>query len=108
MTDRYPLQPLATHLGIHLGTIGGQQPGQHPEGLHALALALGISHRHARRIHTHGLTDTAIDRYITGRLRIHPADIWPDLWWTNAPGEDDHWYTDDPAIDDLGPTRAAA
>jgi len=99
-TVRYPLAPLAAHLGIQLG-----QPGNpndpHPQGLHALAQQLGVTHRTAQRLHQHGLTEDLIERYVTGILRIHPSDLWPEPWWANAPGEDDHWYSDDPPIDTL-------
>lgn len=88
MTDtRYPLEPLAQHLGINLGQIGGHQPGQHPTGITALADRLGISPRVAQRHRRHGLTPRLADRYActTG---THPANIWP-TWWTDIEPLDD-------------------
>jgi hypothetical protein len=69
-------------------------------GLAALAIAVGITHRQARRcLHT-GLTDRQADRYAT-RIGMHPASIWPE-WW-EAAGDDADWYTDDPALESLRP-----
>lgn len=79
---RYPLAPLARALGITVTTRGGgNQPG-HLQGLAAIATHLGISHRHAQRLHQHGLNPEQADRYAI-RLGIHPAVLWPS-WWTDT------------------------
>lgn len=80
---RYPIQPLLNALALHpTHTGGGNQPGT-PEGHALLALHLGISHRHARRLATHGLNDTQADRYAC-RIGHHPATLWTN-WWDIEP-----------------------
>lgn len=84
---RYPLRALADRLRITLGHIGGQQPGQLPEGLADLADRTGMSHRTARRLHQLGMTWEQADRYALA-AGLHPAWVWPD-WSASAPGEED-------------------
>lgn len=98
---RYPLEPLARVLGVDLHTIGGHQSGD-LTGLHLLAEQLGISHRHARRLEQHGLTDIAADRYAI-RAGHHPASIWP-TWWADSISDEDEagYFADDE------PARAVA
>lgn len=57
MTPRYPIEPLAKHLGITLGQIGGHQPGDHPTGITALAEALNLSPSRIYHYRRHGLTE---------------------------------------------------
>jgi hypothetical protein len=73
-------------MGITLGRVGGQQPGQLPEGLADIADRLGVSHRTARRWHQHGLSETLADRHAVAASHL-PRDIWPD-WDDPVPPED--------------------
>lgn len=98
---RYPLDPLAHAMGLHLGAHGQRGDGTTPQGLAALATRLNISHRWARHLHHTGLTDTQADHYAI-RIGRHPATIWPD-WWTHATGDHD-WYPDDPPMASLTPS----
>lgn len=79
---RYPLEPLATLLGITLHTNGGHATDDDYATLADLAQRLGITHRHARRLLHDGLTEHQADNYAT-RLDYHPANIWPD--WHQLP-----------------------
>lgn len=74
---RYPLEPLAQHLGITLGTTGGHQPDDDLLTLADLADRLRISHRHARRLHHEGLTEDQADRAAID-AGSHPSEIWPE------------------------------
>jgi hypothetical protein len=95
---RYPLAPLAKALHIELGETlhGGQQPGDEPAGLHALAEAVHVSISTAQRFRRFGLTERAADRLATA-AGMHPSSLWPS-WWADAAGEDDAWYSDDPPM----------
>lgn len=110
-TPRFPLEPLAEHLKITLGCHGRQpgsdggtgqdDPAEH--GLAALALALGISHRTARRLHAHGLSERQADLYAI-RSGTHPALLWPE--WCEVDDDDspegsDDWFADNPHLDEL-------
>lgn len=86
---RYPLEPLAAHLGITLGQIGGHQPGQHPTGMTALADRLGVVPRVLQRHRRHGLTPTLADRYAI-HIGAHPATIWPTWFHDIDPADDLH------------------
>lgn len=77
---RYPLEPLATLIGITLHTNGGHATDDEHETLADLAQRLGITHRHARRLLQHGLTEDQADTY-AARLDLHPDDVWPE--WFN-------------------------
>ena len=85
MTVRYPLAPLAAHLGITLGQIGGHQPGQNPTGIAALAERLKLSPTMLYRLRHHGLSPDQADR-LACRVGVHPAMIWP-TWWADTPDE---------------------
>lgn len=83
MTTRYPVDPLMERLGIRrLHSGGGQQPGQLPQGLAALAVACGVSHRTAQRWAYVGLGRRQASD-VAEHLDIEPADIWPEWvdWW---------------------------
>lgn len=79
MSNRFPLEPLTTHLGIdmtphaHLHHRGGYQ---------ALAEATGIDRRHLRRLATDGLPEHLADRAAIA-VGVHPSTIWGDLWWNS-------------------------
>lgn len=95
---RYPLEPLAKAMALHLGAHGQRGDGVDHRGLVALADRLGISSRWARDLHARGLTERQADRFAVA-IGHHPASVWPD-WWTNAVG-DGEWYAEDPAMDEL-------
>lgn len=80
-TKRYPLEPLATLLGITLHTNGGHATDDDYATLADLAQRLGITHRHARRLLQLGLTEAQADTF-AARLDLHPQDIWPE-WFDN-------------------------
>jgi hypothetical protein len=86
MSNRYPLVPLAQHVGIRTGRAihGGQQRGQAPDGLHQLAIRLGVTHRRARKWNQHGLSEAHADRLAT-RLGTHPRLVWP-TWGSGLAG----------------------
>jgi hypothetical protein len=65
---RYPLANLAHAAGA--------------KDLSDLARRLGITLRHAHRLHSEGLSDRQADHFAI-RLRMHPATVWPD-WERNA------------------------
>lgn len=48
-----------------------------------LAVALGVSLRHAARLIAYGLTDAQADRYAC-RIGFHPSVLWAD-WWDIDP-----------------------
>lgn len=89
---RFPLKPLADHLGIRLGQVGGYQRDDPTAGLAAVAVALRISFRHARRLHHRGLSERQADHFAV-RAGFHPLTIWPE--WDRALDSDeaaDGWF----------------
>lgn len=82
---RYPLDPLANHLGIRLGQIGGHQPDQHPSGMAALAERLNLSITRLYRLRRHGLSPDQADRLAIA-TGAHPSQIWPS-WFADAPDD---------------------
>ncbi len=87
MTDRFPLEPLATAAGITLGLTGGHQPGDPLSGLTALATRLDTSTSTLKRARAAGLTDTQADRWACALGKL-PTEIWGNAWWTGIDGDD--------------------
>ena len=102
---RYPIQPLATALGIELGRIGAPNgwstSDDEPAGRTALAEALDVSISTITRRMRTGLDEYEADRYAI-RSGVHPTHLWPD-WGTDLDSDeaDDDYFTDDDQADDV-------
>lgn len=52
-----------------------------------LALRLGLTKRSIHRLVNLGLSEVKADRFAVA-AGLHPAEVWGDLWWSTAPGEE--------------------
>lgn len=77
--QRFPLDPIARHLGITFGQMGGHQPGQFPSGVYALAEVLDRGPTWVYKVRRNGLTWRQADRAAC-QIGLHPGNLWPE-WW---------------------------
>lgn len=84
--QRYPLEPLASALGITLGDVGQFHGNQHTDATdndtitatQALAEHLGVDRRTIRRWRHEGIPADKIDHLACHIVGCNPINIWPE------------------------------
>lgn len=98
-THRYPLEPLAHRLNIHLDD---------DDAVQRLAEALNVHDQTIRRWRDHDIPDSHPDSirgsridHLANLVGTHPMCIWPTWIHDIEPDDKDLDYTDDPPLHNI-------